>query len=272
MSTARSHDGRSAIVTGGASGIGRAVATMLAEEGAVVVVVDRDEALLLETCEIIEAGGGRARALAADVTDLEALSEIAATIETTTGSLDVLVTSAGIQRYGDVVETSLAEWNEVFSVNVTGVFTAAKATLPSLRRSGSGAIVVVSSVQAYVAQNRVAAYSASKGALNALTRAMAIDEASHGVRVNSVSPGSVDTPMLHASAERFARRGTGTAAELLQDWGRAHPLGRLASPRDVAAVVSFLASDAAAFVTGEDVRVDGGLLAVVPVVLPSERG
>jgi len=260
-------EGRAALVTGGASGIGAAVVELLAAEGHRVAVVDRDEAALAAVTARVADAGGRATGYCAEVTDGRALREAAEDFTAGSGRLDVLVTSAGIQRYGDVLETSDELWDEVLAVNVTGVFLAARACLPMLR-TARGAVVVVSSVQARASQSDVVAYATSKGALDAFARAMAIDEARHAVRVNTVSPGSVDTPMLRASAERFAAGVPGAASALLSSWGRAHPLGRLATPEEVAAVVSFLAGHGASFVTGEDVRVDGGLLATIPVALP----
>ena len=154
-----------------------------------------------------------------------------------------------------------------------GVFLAARAALPHLRRSARGSVVIVSSVQALATQADVAAYTASKGALNALARSMAIDEAAHGVRVNTVCPGSVDTPMLRA----FGRRCSATAhrrarSATVAEWGRSHPLGRVAQPSEIAEVISFLASPRASFMTGEDIRVDGGLLAGLAVALPAAAG
>ena len=256
------------LVTGGSQGIGGAVSELFAVEGASVGVCGLEADAVAATVSAIREAGGEALEVVADLTDEHAVeSAVAATVDRY-GSLDTLVTSAGIQRYGNVVDTDVATWDEVFAVNVRGVFLAARTALPHLRRSGRGSIVVISSVQAHGTQTEVPAYAASKGALDSLVRAMALDEARRGVRVNAVCPGSVDTPMLRASARRFSDGSPEAEDETIAGWGRMHPMGRVAQPREIAEAVLFLASDRASFITGEDIRVDGGLLASLPVTLP----
>lgn len=262
------HEGRVAIVTGGSRGIGQGVALELSRQGSAVVVHGQTQDHAQATAADLVAAGGRAVAVWGPIDD-PATSEAAVTAALRSfGKIDTLVTSAGIQRYGDVVTTSLETWNEVLAVNVTGVYLAAKASMPHLRRSPSGSIAIISSVQGVATQAQVAAYTTSKGALNALARAMAVDEGEHGVRVNSILPGSVDTPMLRASASLWSDGRAERADQILADWGRAHALGRIGLASELGAVVSFVTSPRASFMTGGEIRVDGGLLAQIATVIP----
>lgn len=266
-STAPEFDGRVALVTGGSGGIGLASAELLLRRGARVMIsgTPRDVPPALDR---LAPYGDRVAGLAADLGDESAVSGLVAATVDRFGALDVLVAAAGIQRYGTAAETTAAEWDLVLSVNLRGAFFAVRESLPHLRSKGDGTIVLVSSVQAFVTQSGVAAYTASKGALNALTRSIAIDEAGHGVRANVVCPGSVDTPMLRASARSFSDGTDAGEQQLIDSWGRGHPLGRVARPDEVAEAVCFLASSRSSFITGIALPVDGGLLAQVAVVLP----
>jgi NAD(P)-dependent dehydrogenase (short-subunit alcohol dehydrogenase family) len=246
-------DGKAAVVTGAGKGIGRAVAELLVARGAKVAVVDVDSSAAETVAK--QVGGV---AIEADVSDASAAQRSVARAFEALGRIDVLVCSAGIQRYGNVVETPEAVWDEVLGVNLKGAYLMAKHCVPHLVATGAGAIVNVASVQAFAAQRGVAAYSASKGGLVALTRAMAIDHAPV-VRANCVCPGSVDTPMLRHAAELFAD----DPEEAIRDWGAMHPLGRTAQPEEIAEVVAFLASPAASFITGSAILADGGLLSII---------
>lgn len=264
------HEGRVALVTGGSRGIGRSTALELAMHGADVVVhgLDLDESRTV-VAEIADAGG-RGFAVGGPIDDPETMRHAVSAAIAEFGRLDTLVTSAGIQRYGNAVTTTIDSWDEVMSVNVTGVFLACHYAMPHLRESGSGAVAIVSSAQATATQPEVLAYTTSKGALLAFARAAAVDEGRFGVRVNSVSPGSVDTPMLRASAALLSGGADEQADALLGEWGTAHALGRIAQPSEIASVVAFLCSPRASFVTGADVRADGGLLARLAAPMPAE--
>jgi NAD(P)-dependent dehydrogenase (short-subunit alcohol dehydrogenase family) len=265
------HAGRVALIFGGTSGIGRGAALELAAQGAAVAIHGLDEQSASDVAAEVTALGGRAIGVSGPIDDeATAIRAVADTIAAF-GRLDSLVLSAGIQRYGDVVSTPRETWDEVFAVNVTGAYLAAKHALPHLRDSPNGSVVIVASVQASAAQSQVAAYSASKGALVALARSMAVDEAPFGVRVNSVSPGSVDTPMLRASAALFGDGTPDGIERTLANWGSSHALGRIAQVEEIGSAISYLCSPRASFITGIDLKVDGGLTAALPVPLPEKE-
>ena len=249
-------DNRNAVlVTGAAMGIGRAVAERLVAEGRRVVLLDRDGPALQKTAGEI---GGEVATSVGSVTvlaDCEAAVRLA--VERF-GGVDGVTHNAGIQRYGDVVTTTEALWDEVIDVNLTGAFLVAKAAMPELRRH-KGAIVITASVQGMAAQKGALAYVVSKHGMIGLVTGMAMDEAEHGVRVLGVAPGSVDTPML-----RDAINLDPNPAALNREVNAMHPLGRRARPEEVANVIAFLLSEQASFMTGETVRVDGGLMSRIP--------
>ena len=258
--------GKVAVVAGGALGIGRAAARKLAAEGASVVICsDRQDQVEGAAAELrvegLEVSGTRA-----DVTSSADMRGLVDCATETYGGVDVLVNSAGVQRYGTIVETEEEVWDEVLDVNLKGIYLASRHAIPQMRERGGGAIVNLSSVQAFASQTGVAAYTASKGGVNALTRAMALDHAEENIRVNAVCPASVNTPMLRWSAGLF--KGEKTVEETLEGWGRMHPVGRVARAEEVAEVIAFLASPRASFVTGGDYKVDGGMLAALGVSLP----
>lgn len=252
-------DGKIALVTGGSSGIGQATAELLATLGGRVVIADVAEPLGEHT--------GSIEYVRADVTDENSVADTVNGVLASHGRLDILVTAAGICVYGTAADAALMDWRKVLSVNLDGAFLAVHHSLPALR-AAAGSIVLVSSVQAFITQTGVAAYTASKGALNALARSIAVDEAAHSVRANVVCPGSVDTPMLRSTARKFSDGSDSAVNQLIATWGRSHPLGRVAHPREVAEAIAFLVSDRASFITGVALPVDGGLLAQAAVVLP----
>jgi NAD(P)-dependent dehydrogenase (short-subunit alcohol dehydrogenase family) len=258
--------GKVAIVAGGALGIGRASARRLAQgDASVVICSDREDQVKSAVAEIREEGF-EVRGVRADVTSSADMKRLIDFTAETYGGVDVLINSAGVQRYGTVVETEEEVWNEVLNVNLKGIYLASKHAIPQMRKRRGGAIVNLSSVQAFASQKGVAAYTASKGGINALTRAMALDHAEDNIRVNAVCPASVDTPMLRWAADLF--KGDKSVEETVAAWGKMHPLGRVAKPEEVAEVIAFLASERASFVTGGDYKVDGGLLAALGVALP----
>jgi NAD(P)-dependent dehydrogenase (short-subunit alcohol dehydrogenase family) len=246
--------GKAALVTGGAMGIGGAVAELLAARGAQVAIIDRAEKEAQALAAKIRGAGGTAIVLP---TDVSKGAEVNAAVEqavATFGGLDVVSNNAGIQRYGTAESTTEAEWDEVMNVNLRSVYLVCHAAIPHLK-ARKGAIVNMASVQGFATQKSVFAYTTGKAALVGLTRSLALDLAEFGVRANAVAPGSVDTPML-----RWAINLDKNPAALERTINAMHPLGRMAQPREVAECVAFLASPRASFVTGVTLICDGGLL------------
>jgi NAD(P)-dependent dehydrogenase (short-subunit alcohol dehydrogenase family) len=258
--------GTVSVVMGGSTGIGLAAARCLARHGSVVELAAIDEPGVARAVELIAADGHEARGTVLDVARPEQIEAFMAAVQTRHGRLSALVNSAGIQRYGTAETTPVEVWDEVLNVNVRSMFLAAKYAVPLMRHSGGGAIVNVASAQATASQQNVVAYTASKGAIVAMTRAMAVDHAGDGIRVNSVSPGSVDTPMLRQSARDVSAEDPDA---VIAQWGAMHPIGRVGQPAEIADAILFLASPLSSFVTGAELRVDGGVLASVPVALPA---
>ncbi|MCW5708004.1 glucose 1-dehydrogenase [Shinella sp.] len=255
--------GRSIIVTGGSLGMGRACAERFAGAGGRVLVVANDAA---SVDEAVAAIGPNASGFVGDVRRADDMERAVAAAVARHGGLDVLACCAGIQRYGTVVDTPEDVWDDVFDINLKGIYLASRFAIPEMRRRGGGAIVAISSVQAYASQAGVAAYTASKGAINALVRAMALDHAAENITVNAVCPASVDTPMLRWAADLW--KGEHSQDETIALWGKGHPVGRVGKPSEIADLVAFLASDKARFITGADIKIDGGTMAKLGIVLP----
>jgi NAD(P)-dependent dehydrogenase (short-subunit alcohol dehydrogenase family) len=249
-------DGKTVVVTGGALGIGKATCQLLAERGASVAILDRDEVSGRKVLQEIEREGGNALFVAVDVSDLRAVEMAMRSVVEQFGRVDSLVVSAGIQRYGTALTTTQEQWHEVLGVNLVGAWNAARTVIPLLQHGGGGTIVNVSSVQALATQPNVLAYTVSKHALLGLTRSMAVDFAAQNIRVNAVCPGTVDTPML-----KWAASLDQDPEAVIDACNKMHPLGRIAQPREIAEVIAFLAHDNSSFVTGAVWTVDGGLLA-----------
>ncbi|MDE2198783.1 MAG: glucose 1-dehydrogenase [Rhodospirillales bacterium] len=253
-------EGKVAFITGGASGIGAACAALLAREGAGVVVSDVDEVRGHAVVAAIIRDGGAALFLHQDVTDEGAWPAAIAAAEQRFGRLDVMVANAGIAVFGPALEMSLADWRRQMAVNVDGVFLSVKYAVPALRRAGGGSIVLMSSVAGLRGSAGLAGYSATKGAVRLLAKSMALECAPDGIRVNSVHPGIILTPIWDKAA---TPAGGGLNAPLdPQSIARMSvPLGAPAAPDEIANGVLFLASDASRHMTGSELVIDGGMTA-----------
>ena len=253
--------GKTALVTG-TSGIGRASARRLAQGGAQVLALGIDPKVNAEFDALAKAENLPMATRLCDVSDDAQVAAALADLIARHGRLDIIVNAAAIHPFGTVLTTDPATWERCMAVNVGSIYLTARHGIPHM--TGGGAIVNISSVQGHNCQQNVAVYVATKGAIHALTRAMALDHADQRVRVNSISPGSVRTPILSLAARTYGGEGV-SEEEAFARFGAAHPIGRIGEPEEVAELVAYLASDKAGFITGSDFRIDGGLTAGIGV-------
>jgi 2-keto-3-deoxy-L-fuconate dehydrogenase len=248
--------GRTAIITGAGSGIGRASAVLFAKEGAFVALIDRDRAGLEETLAAVAGAKEEASIHVGDVSEAGFAQATVSDVMARRGRLDVLMTAAGFSCGGTVLTTDPADWEAVFRTNVGGTWLWARAAVPEMQRQGSGSIITLASQLAIAGGKGNSAYIAAKGAIISLTRTMALDFATDGIRINAIAPGAIDTPMLRRSFARHAD------PEPVREASKArHAMKRFGQAEEVAETALHLASDASSFTTGTVMVVDGGWLA-----------
>jgi NAD(P)-dependent dehydrogenase (short-subunit alcohol dehydrogenase family) len=248
--------GKVALITGGASGIGRATAVLLARQGAAVAIADLDEAGGQGVVQQIVDAGGQATFVPCNVAEAASCKQAVGSTVEALGGLDILFNNAGIIRRADVLDTTEEEWDRVMAVNVKSIFLMSRHAIPVMAANGGGAIVNTGSGWGLVGGRYAVSYCASKGAVVNMTRAMALDHAAQNIRVNCVCPGDTDTGMLRNEAQQLGAPEDEFLAEAAD-----RPLGRIGRPEDIAQAVLYLVSDASAFVTGTVLVVDGGGLA-----------
>jgi len=245
--------GKQAVVTGGGSGIGRAIATLFARQGATVHLIELTAEAARETAETIRQEGGTTHVYAADVSQQGRVREVFEAI----GRVDILVNNAGIAHVGSVENTPEADFDRVYGVNVKGAYNCLFAAVPRMKAQGGGVIVNMASIAAHVGITDRFAYSMSKGAIFAMTLSVARDYLAHNIRCNSISPARVHTPFVDGFV---AKNYPGQEAEIFAKLAQSQPIGRMAQPEEVAALALYLCADEASFVTGCDYPLDGGFI------------
>lgn len=241
------------LITGAGSGIGRATALKFANAGSTVIVSDRDLEAAEKTQHLIEQSGGHSRAIALDITQEEQVEKAIAMIVEQFGQLHILHNNAGVSILKPITETTEADWDFLFGVNLKGMFFGCKHAIPHMVRQGGGVIINTASELAIVGQSLYSAYCATKGGVLAFTRALSVEWASQGIRVNAICPGPIKTPMLQAEFNLAANPSAEEVATI-----QSIPAGRLGTPEDIANVALFLASDDATFIHGAAIVADGG--------------
>jgi len=249
-------DGKTALITGGAGGIGRATALLFAREGAAVCIVDLNQEAGEQAVREISSAGGRAIFERADITRVAECRQVVERVVREFGGIRILFNNAGVIRRASVLELSEEDWDAVMAVNVKSVFLMSREVVPIMASAGGGSIVNTASGWGLAGGSRAAAYCASKGAVVLLTKAMAIDHGKQNIRVNCICPGDTDTAMLRSEARQLGE----AEDRFLSDSAR-RPLGRVGRPEEIAQAALYLASDASSFVTGAALVVDGGGLA-----------
>jgi 2-hydroxycyclohexanecarboxyl-CoA dehydrogenase len=243
---------RVAVVTGGASGIGLGIARRLAADGHRVAVLDRDGSAAKAAAQDIHTEGTTTLAVEADVADRRAVTGAFERVRAELGPVDILVTSAGVESFDPLLDIGSEKWDRILAVNLTGTFSCVQAAVPDMISAGRGRIVTISSTGAQTGGPNIAHYAASKGGVEALTRALATELAQHRITANAIAPSIIDTPMARKAASAGDFPGIEAIAPMV-------PLGRVGTPADIAATCSLLCSDGGGFITGQVIGVNGGM-------------